>query len=58
MSEKVIQIQAPHFTAAVVIRDKRCIAAAPILKWAVGQSEAQLIQYFGRKGWDHEESLR
>jgi hypothetical protein len=55
VSERLIRVEAPHFVAALVLVDGRCIEAAPILKWAVLKREAQLVEYFNRKGWKHEE---
>lgn len=40
-----------HFCASVVLEHGRCIAAAPILKWAVGKTDVYLRRYFEQKGW-------
>ncbi len=51
MSEKLVQVTAPHFCAGLVMRDKVCVEAAPILKWCVGKGEHYLSHYFKQKGW-------
>lgn len=51
MSERLIRVEAPHFTAALVMVDGRCAEAAPILKWALGKGEDWLRAYFAQKGW-------
>ncbi|MER9336466.1 hypothetical protein NKJ06_21140 [Mesorhizobium sp. M0293] len=58
--ERLIRVEAPHFVAALVLQQNpalrwRCVEAAPILKWAIHKSEAQLVEYFHRKGWKFEE---
>lgn len=53
--ERLIRVEAPHFVAAIVLVGNRCVEAAPILKWAVLKREAQLVEYFNRKGWKFEE---
>lgn len=59
MSEtELIRVEAPHFVGAIVVLDGRCIEAAPILRWAIGKSHKQLIEYFKRQGWDYEEGLK
>lgn len=51
MSERIIQVDAPHFCAALITQNGRCIAAAPILKWTIGKTEEELRPYFLGKGW-------
>ena len=41
----------PHFVAGIIMRDGRCIQAAPILKWCRGACRATLSAEFRRKGW-------
>ena len=48
----LIRVVAPHFVAGFVADDSgQCTDAAPILKWAIGKSRAELRDYFNRKGW-------
>lgn len=49
--ETLVRVEAPHFCAALIIRDDRCVHAAPILAWAVGLDSDALRQYFARKQW-------
>ena len=51
MSEVTLQVTSPHFCAGVVLKNGRCVQAAPILYWAVTRSEAHLRDYFRRKMW-------
>lgn len=51
MTERLIQVTAPHFCAGIVIKDGQCVVAAPILKWAIGKDSDYLSRYFRRKGW-------
>jgi hypothetical protein len=58
--ERIVQINAPHFTAALVLQQNpalrwRCVEAAPIIKWAVHKTEDQLREYFSRRNWMWEE---
>lgn len=54
MAGRLIQVTAPHFCAGIVIKDGRCVDAAPILKWAIGKDWGYLTSYFRRKGWRFE----
>jgi hypothetical protein len=40
----IIQITGPNFCAAVIIKDNRVCEAAPILKWALGQSKYYIME--------------
>lgn len=52
MSERLIYVDAPHFCAGLLLRDGVGVEpTAPILRWAVGKSEAYLRDYFKRKKW-------
>lgn len=51
----LLQVNAPHFCAAIVIEHERCVDAAPILRWALNKSEAYLRGYFMHKGYTVEE---
>jgi hypothetical protein len=46
-----VRVEAPHFVAALKITDERCTEAAPILRWAVGQTAEELRSYFKLRGW-------
>lgn len=50
-SERLIRVEAPHFVAALIIFDGKCVAAAPILRWAKGKGVDWLRAYFEQKGW-------
>lgn len=50
----LVRIVAPHFCAGIILRAGVCIGAAPILKWALGQSAPQLEAYCRRKRWTWE----
>jgi len=60
-AERIVQINAPHFCAALVLTRHgagpvfRVDRAAPILSWTVGWREDDLVAYFDRKGWKVEE---
>jgi hypothetical protein len=49
--ETLVQVTAPHFCAGIVIRQGKCVEAAPILAWCVGKSRGFLSNYFHRKRW-------
>lgn len=52
MSALLVRVIAPHFVAGLIIRDDRCIEAAPILRRdCVGQAADELRALFVRKGW-------
>ena len=50
-TETLVQVDAPHFCAGIVLVDDVCTEAAPILKWAVGKHRDWLRDYFKAKGW-------
>lgn len=58
MPEILVRVVAPHFCAGLVIVKGRCIEAAPILKWAIGKSAAELSAYFKSKGWPASQQIR
>jgi hypothetical protein len=57
----ILQVSAPakrsgavgeaHFTAGIVLKNGRCVAAAPILAWAVNRDEDNLRAYFKKRRW-------
>jgi hypothetical protein len=47
----LIRVVAPHFVAGLMMTGDVCTEAAPILKWAIGKTRADLRQYFTKKGW-------
>lgn len=49
--ETLVQVTAPHFCAGIVIREGKCVEAAPVLRWCIGQSRSYLSAYFHRKRW-------
>jgi hypothetical protein len=51
MEEVMWQVTAPHFCAGLVLQRRICVAAAPVLKWAIGSGQMALEGYFGRRRW-------
>lgn len=51
MATILVRVVAPHFVAGLYIEDGVCFAAAPILSWAVGQTDYHLRTFFSNKGW-------
>ena len=49
------QVTTPHFCAGLIVNDRVCVAAAPILGWAVGKPVEFLRNYFKGKHWTVEE---
>jgi hypothetical protein len=49
--ETLMRVEAPHFVAGYLVRSGRVVFAAPILKWAVGKTDAEVRAYCARKGW-------
>ena len=47
----LVRVEAPHFVAGLIMKNGTCIAAAPILRWAIGKSANYLRQYFIKKEW-------
>lgn len=45
------RITAPHFVAALRVKDGRVVEAANILGWAVGKRWPEVKRYMRRKGW-------
>jgi hypothetical protein len=44
-------IDAPHFNCAIVLQDDRVTRAAPIVRYMLGWSRAQVRDYCAKKGW-------
>jgi hypothetical protein len=51
MPEILVRVTAPHFVAGIVMATGRCVKAAPIMAWAVGEDASYLRKYFADKGW-------
>ena len=47
----LVQIDAPHFCAGLVVENGVVVDAAPILFWAVGKQEDVVRKYVYKKGW-------
>ena len=47
----MIVIDAPHFYAAVGVRDGVVVKAAPIVAWTIGKSVSKVLAYCRQKGW-------
>jgi hypothetical protein len=48
----LVRVVAPHFVAGIIVRDGKCVTAAPILRWAIGKTRDELRAYFASKRWD------
>ena len=51
MSETVVRVCAPHFTAGAILRNGIVVRAAPILKWSLTWPANRLSEYLKTKGW-------
>ncbi len=50
--ELLIRVEAPHFTAGLVLNKAGvCIHAAPILNWCIGRPREYLRLHFARCTW-------
>lgn len=45
------QIQSSYFTAGCVSENEKIIVAAPIIKYMIGWTEKEMIQYCQKKNW-------
>jgi len=48
---KLVVIDAPHFYAAVILKDGKVTEAAPILRYTQGWGRRRLWEYIKRRGW-------
>lgn len=51
LAERILRIEAPHFTAGAIWRGKQCVSAAPILAWMVGADPARVRRWLDHKGY-------
>lgn len=51
MNEVLVQVRAAHFVAGIVFVDGVARRAAPILRWAVGMTEADARHAFRTRGY-------
>lgn len=52
MTETIIQVRAPYFTAGAIIQSGHCVECAPILRKAcLGRSADQMRDVIRRRGW-------
>ncbi len=49
MTEMLIEVRARHFTAGIVLKNGRCVEAAPILAWAVTR-QAEFLRSSAKAG--------
>ncbi len=49
--EDIYQIQAPYFTAGLVVKNNLCTTAAPIIKYMKGWTLARIQIYCNQKKW-------
>ena len=54
----MIVIDAPHFNAAVALRDFTVVRAAPILRYMVGWNVKRVVDYCHQKGWSSAMKLK
>lgn len=54
----LVRVETPHFVAGIILLDGVCVEAAPIMSWAIGKREKELVDWFNKKGWEHEEGLK
>lgn len=47
----MIRIDAPHFCAGAVVENSAIVDAAPIIKWMIGKTIDQVMDYCHRKKW-------
>lgn len=47
----LLSIDAPHFNAGVVVGKRYVETAAPIVKYMLGWTPAQVYEYCDKKGW-------
>lgn len=50
----MFRIVAPHFVAGGVYHEKVIIRVAPIIKYLLGWSEKDVMNYCQKKGWNYE----
>lgn len=54
-NEVLVRVVSDYFVAGIVLEQlehsRRCIAAAPIIKWATGCHDYDLRPIFKRNGW-------
>uniref|UniRef100_A0A6M3KYY3 Uncharacterized protein n=1 Tax=viral metagenome TaxID=1070528 RepID=A0A6M3KYY3_9ZZZZ len=51
MSQRLVQIRAPYFTAGIIFYKDRVKVAAPILNWSVGKSYDYMRNVCRKKNW-------
>jgi hypothetical protein len=47
----LVQIQAEHFCAGLVLENEICVDAAPIIKYMLGWNRERIRNYCRKKGW-------
>lgn len=47
--EKLFSVSTDYFTAGILVKNKRIIKAAPILKWSIGKTLSQLENWLRTK---------
>jgi len=50
----MIRITAPHFCAGAIFRHGKIVEAAPIIKWMIGRSVADMRRYCEQMAWRFE----
>lgn len=54
----LLRVVAPHFVAGAEWEKRGgvwvCVRAAPIIRWMVGKTGAEIKKYLARRGWEWE----
>jgi hypothetical protein len=50
----LVRITSPHFVAGAIFKNKRCVHAAPIIRWMVGMGSRAAHDSLVKKGWKWE----
>lgn len=51
MTQLLVTITAPHYTASIIVRDEKVVEAAPILRWTRGKPWRHVWRYLNGKGY-------
>jgi hypothetical protein len=51
MADVLVRVVSPWFVAGLIVRDDRCIRAAPILRHFIGLDAAAIRRIVAKDGW-------
>lgn len=51
---QMIRIDAPHFCAGAIVQNGKIVKSAPIIKWMINKTVAQIMSYCKQKNWSCE----